>query len=255
MRKFTRVLLVSAAIAAPLGLLHAQSAVDILTAGCADDAQKLCAGVQSGGGRIIACLKQHKNSLSAKCKQAAAQVSTQAVGAAPNATPAAPSAVSKPSASDAADSLIAAPTAPKASAGAGTPAVKSARPTSTASATSSKTADAKGSYLLMKKVTVIGPGSDTGPATQPAFDLLVPSTWKFVGNVVMGGAKSGCFADMFALNIVATSADGATIFQTVPDYSWQYADDPSIVQNLNDPKRRALGADRKSCAVARPVKA
>ena len=63
MRYLTRSLVVGAAVA-QLGVGHAQTAVDILTAGCADDAQKLCAGVQSGGGRIIACLKQHKDSLS-----------------------------------------------------------------------------------------------------------------------------------------------------------------------------------------------
>src|ERR1700722_18483249 len=84
-----------------------------IRAACADDAQKLCAGVQTGGGRIIACLKQHKDSLSAKCKQAAAQVSSQGAGPARNAAPAAPAAAPKPTASDAADALIAAPTATK----------------------------------------------------------------------------------------------------------------------------------------------
>ena len=255
MKLLTRVLVVSAALAAQLGLVHAQSAVDILTAGCADDAQKLCAGVQTGGGRIIACLKQHKDSLSAKCKQAAAQVSSQAAGAAPNATPALPTTAPKPSAGDAADALIAAPTAPRAGSGTSAPAAKPVRTSSATSATSSKTADAPGSYLLMKKVTVTGPGADASTATQPAFDLMVPSTWKFAGNVALGGGKSGCFADMFAMNIQATSPDGLTIFQTVPDYSWQYADDPSIVQNLNDPTRRQLGADGKKCAVGKPVKA
>jgi len=39
-------------------------------AACANDIQKLCAGVQPGGGRIIACLKQHKEAVSDGCKQA-----------------------------------------------------------------------------------------------------------------------------------------------------------------------------------------
>lgn len=237
MRRLTQVLVVTAA-AAQLGLVHAQSAVDILTAGCADDAQKLCAGVQNGGGRIIACLKQHKDSLSAKCRQAAAQVSNRTAGAAPNATLAAPTAAPSPSPGDAADARVAAPTTPRAS-----------------DRTSAKRPGTPGSYLLMKRVTVTGPGSDAGATTQPAFDLMVPSTWKFVGNVALGGAKSGCFADLFALNIQATSPDGSIVFQTVPDYSWQYADDPAVLQSLNDPKRRALGAGAKPCAVGKPVKA
>src|SRR5690349_17829559 len=39
-------------------------------AACASDVQKLCAGVQPGGGRILACLKQHKDQVSDTCKSA-----------------------------------------------------------------------------------------------------------------------------------------------------------------------------------------
>jgi hypothetical protein len=44
---------------------------DALRAGCSDDAARLCAGVQPGGGRVIACLQQHKDALSNQCRQAA----------------------------------------------------------------------------------------------------------------------------------------------------------------------------------------
>ena len=40
-----------------------QASPDALRAACAEDAQKLCAGVQPGGGRIVSCLKEHKDSL------------------------------------------------------------------------------------------------------------------------------------------------------------------------------------------------
>jgi Cysteine rich repeat len=73
MRRLTMILAVSAAAGAQFGLAHAQSATQILTAGCADDARKFCSDVPTGGGRVIACLKQHKDSLSDQCKQAAAQ--------------------------------------------------------------------------------------------------------------------------------------------------------------------------------------
>jgi hypothetical protein len=39
-------------------------------AACETDIQKLCPGVQPGGGRILACLKQHKDQVSDACKQA-----------------------------------------------------------------------------------------------------------------------------------------------------------------------------------------
>lgn len=37
---------------------------------CAADFEKLCKDVKPGGGRLLACLKQHEAELSATCKQA-----------------------------------------------------------------------------------------------------------------------------------------------------------------------------------------
>ena len=39
-------------------------------AACASDVQRLCAGVPASGGRVLACLKQHKDEVSDGCKQA-----------------------------------------------------------------------------------------------------------------------------------------------------------------------------------------
>lgn len=39
-----------------------------LHAACDADIQKLCSGVKPGGGRILACLKQHQESVSDNCK-------------------------------------------------------------------------------------------------------------------------------------------------------------------------------------------
>jgi hypothetical protein len=41
-----------------------------LRAACAADVQKLCPGVQPGGGRIMQCLSEHKSEVSEICKQA-----------------------------------------------------------------------------------------------------------------------------------------------------------------------------------------
>jgi hypothetical protein len=38
--------------------------------GCADDAARLCPGVQSGGGRVFLCLRAKSSQLSSRCKQA-----------------------------------------------------------------------------------------------------------------------------------------------------------------------------------------
>ena len=40
---------------------------------CGADIQKLCAGIQPGGGRLLACIKEHKDQVSAPCKTAIAQ--------------------------------------------------------------------------------------------------------------------------------------------------------------------------------------
>jgi hypothetical protein len=254
MNRLSLVLVVSAAAAASWSLAHAQTPTQILTAGCADDAKKFCSGVQSGGGRIIACLKQNKDSLSDKCKQAAAQASRMASGGAqgaapaPPAPPAAPAAPIAPptgstSSADAADALIAGSTK------------KPARTTTASTGAKSATGGADGSYLVMKKVQVTGPGPDAAHPTVPAYDLLIPSTWKIQGGVQFGGSPSGCFSDIFAVNLTATSADGSMIYAAAPDYSWQYADDPSVLQSLNDPAKRAIGVGGKPCPVAKPMKA
>jgi Cysteine rich repeat len=47
-----------------------QEAVAAARAACETDIQKLCAGVQPGGGRILVCLKQHKDQVSDGCRQA-----------------------------------------------------------------------------------------------------------------------------------------------------------------------------------------
>jgi len=49
---------------------HAQDMAAIRAA-CTADAKKFCAAVQPGGGRVVACLKEHKDELSDGCKKAA----------------------------------------------------------------------------------------------------------------------------------------------------------------------------------------
>src|ERR1700689_3632098 len=77
--------------AAPLAWAQDNAALAVLRAGCTNDAQKFCANVEPGGGRILQCLKDHKDSLSDKCKQAAQQATGISNGStAPTAPPSAP---------------------------------------------------------------------------------------------------------------------------------------------------------------------
>src|ERR1700694_4712147 len=83
---------VSPARAAQSAQAGDQQSLAAIQAACAEDAQKLCAGVQPGGGRIVACLKEHKDSLSDRCKQAAGVPVNPASGSEPSAAAQRPSA-------------------------------------------------------------------------------------------------------------------------------------------------------------------
>ena len=55
-------------------LEHAVSALNYVAGQCEADIVKLCATVQAGEGRILDCLKSQEESVSARCKQAVADV-------------------------------------------------------------------------------------------------------------------------------------------------------------------------------------
>jgi len=54
---------------APAPTVSPQAVAEARTV-CETDIQKLCPGVQPGGGRILACLKQHQADVTDGCKQA-----------------------------------------------------------------------------------------------------------------------------------------------------------------------------------------
>ena len=88
-------------------------------------------------------------------------------------------------------------------------------------------------------------------------EMLIPSTWDFKGAVRMYGGKTGCFSESFSVLWEAKSPDGVTKFAGIPNYAWQYSDDPQELHNLTDPNRRTHtgGKTNDLCAVARPLSA
>ena len=237
MQRLTSLLVCLVTTFAPYAMADQASALAALRAACADDAQRLCAGVSSGGGRILACLKAHKSELSDRCKQTASQAAGSSDGSNRNTVSESPALVTQASG---ANDRTSATTSPAPAGVQGAAAAHDAR---------------AGAYLRMKQVQIIDQGMDKVQTALPAFDLLIPSAWNFKGNVVFGGGKSGCFSDLFAVSWDATSADGTTAFQGAPDYTWQYADDPTVLKKLTDPNRRALGAGATPCPVTKPMKA
>jgi len=230
------------------------AAMAILRAGCAQDAQRLCAGVQPGGGRVIACLKEHKDTLSDKCKEAAQRVSSMAGGNPPAAAP-------KPPVPGALPSPDAAPGGVPGTAGAfpaASTGAKAASETSPSAGKHEATADdTSASYLRMKKAQIMIILSDEPNAQpEPSLEMLIPTTWELKGGLIpTKGLKSGCFSDSFPLGLEAKSPDGTRVFQKFAESSWQYSDDPQELRKLNDPNRRAYGGNGKVCPVGKPLTA
>ena len=66
-RQLTAASLLSLAIVS-LPILSAEAAAPLAL--CKADAERICSGVAPGGGKIIACLKQHKDEVSIGCAKA-----------------------------------------------------------------------------------------------------------------------------------------------------------------------------------------
>jgi hypothetical protein len=204
-------------------------------AACTSDIQKLCPGVPAGGGQILACLKQHKDEVSTGCKQAVLKVLQ------PNGPPPA----SPPTAGEfPAPSSPTASTTPVATAPATTPHHASA---AAAKASSAATSD---KYFLMQQVKIVDQGLGQG---RTAYNLMVPTTWTFKGWVNVNVAEYGCFADFFAVVGDAFSADHSVELQMIPQYTFQYFDDPEAQKYAQHQNQLAARVGAKPCPVRAPM--
>ena len=70
MRMLIRQLIVASLSLAVIWLPGSTQAANAPLALCKADAERICAGIAPGDGKIIACLKQHKNEVSVGCAKA-----------------------------------------------------------------------------------------------------------------------------------------------------------------------------------------
>lgn len=256
MKRFALLVCCGIAQCAPVAWSDDAAVLNLLRTGCTEDAQKLCAGVQPGGGRILACLKEHKDSLSDKCKQAAQQAASMSGRNRAGIPPPSPpptgldSAPANPVRSSPSDNS-------SRDGGSSQTASAAAKPPDRASASvkHSAVADVPGSYLRLKKAQIMVTTSAQNTQPIPGVEMFIPTTWNFKGEVQVGTSKSGCFCDSFPVVWEAKSVDSTMVFQGAPNYSWQYADDPQEMRKLNDPNRRQRQGNGKVCPVARPMSA
>ena len=116
---------------------------------CAADVQKLCSNVQQGGGRIIACPKQHKEEVSDRCKQAIISAMQPSRGSAGSTAGPAPTPAEQPATPPA----VSAPPAPA-------PPSPPVHQESHSSPTDASGAAQR--YFLMKQVKIIDQGMGKG---------------------------------------------------------------------------------------------
>jgi Cysteine rich repeat len=267
MKRLAWLILYCAAVAAPNVWADDSAVMAVLRAGCTDDAKKLCAGVQPGGGRILACLKDHKDALSDQCRQAAQQAASMS-----GTPPPAPSSPSPPTAGlnapgSGSNSLpgssapvpSGAAAAPQAAVTqAATPAAKSSAQSSSAVAaghTPTASNAVSGSFLQLKKAQITFTIVDQDNKPKPAIEMLIPTAWDLKGKIYAVGFKGGCYSDSLSSAWEATGADPSTAFSGAPNYSWQYSDDPQEMRTLTDPNRRQHDGENKVCPVSKPLSA
>jgi hypothetical protein len=202
---------------------------------CAADVQRLCPNVPSGGGQVLACLKQHKDQVSDACKRAVLNAMGQPGSAAGSTSSPAPAAEKPP-----------APT-PKTR----TPSTSQTPAAQPTSHTPSKSISGD-RYVLMKQVKLIDQGLGNG---RTAYDLLIPTTWDFKGWVNVNVAVGGCFGDFFSAVGDATSPDKTIEFQMLPKFTFQYADDPAIRQQMQTQNQKDLQVKLKACPIRAPINA
>jgi hypothetical protein len=180
MKTLTLLLVVCAGTSAQFAQAQDQPSLAAIRAACAEDAQKLCPGVQPGGGRIVACLKEHKDSLSDRCKQAAGL----AANASGSSAPGAPAATSGSSAATADSPATSSSSVARPSVSAAT----ETKPAPASKAASSKSAPAKSNVAKGDSATkrekfverVIADSEHNG---MRAATIHLPEKWNFESKI------------------------------------------------------------------------
>jgi len=86
-------------------------------------------------------------------------------------------------------------------------------------------------YLRLKRVEIIDRHGFEKP--MPAFSVLIPTDWKFEGEVRYGKGV-GNPDDLARLAFRATSPDGKLAVEMFPGWSWTWADDPMMRQAMQN---------------------
>jgi len=232
----------------------AQSApIEAARAACSADLQQFCSDVQPGGGRMLACLKQHRDQVSPGCQQAVRSVLQGSAGGAPapgGQTGSAPTLGSEPPASPAAAAPQAAAAAPDSSG-------KDARPASTSATKHASSGAAH--YFELKRFTTTTKMSTTASEADvrefKVYSLLAPTDWNLVGGASLNPDTGSCFSDSIRVSGVVKTSDGAYGMALLPQSTFRYVDDPAIRQQWEQRARFDEKYKLKGCPILAPMRA
>ncbi len=238
------------------------AAMEAARAACSIDLQKFCASVQPGGGRMLACLKEHRDQVSPACKQAVTSVLQGSAAGAP-ASGGQPTSADAPTSGSA---PLAAPTAaaPKAPAAAPASSGEGARPTLVSATKQPVTHASSGTarYYELKRVTAMMK-LDPAPSSPPVdanheskiFSLLAPTDWSLVGGFANKTDAGSCFSDLVQVQGAVKSSDGTYGMGVAPQSTFRYADDPAVRQQWEQRDRFDEKYKLKGCPIVAPMHA
>ena len=201
---------------------------------CAADVQRLCPKVPSGGGQVLACLKQHRDQVSDGCKQALMNAYGQpgsTTGSASNPAP-----------------TVNPPVPP-----AKTPTQSSApTPNCPASFTHCFQINFRRSLLFDEA------GEDHRPRPGPGTFGLRSDDPDDVAIQGLGERKRGrgrMLWRLFSAVGDATNSDKTIELQMLPKFTFQYADDPAIRQQMETQNQKDVQVKLRACPIRAPIKA
>jgi Cysteine rich repeat len=221
-------------LAAPIAALAQQSPLDAARAACASDLQQFCAGVQSGGGRLLACLKEHRDQVSPGCKQAVRAALQGPGGGAATPGEAAP---------------IAPAPAPV------TPPSTSNQAPAAAPTTAHRVARAESGAARFYRLKLDKAQSQDPSHPMTIYTLLAPTDWALEGGFINNKDAGSCFSDFIQLNGAVKNSDSTYGMAVVPQSSYRYADDPAVRQQMEQRDRQDEQFHLKGCPIVAPMHA
>ncbi len=223
MRSLRLLLVVCAATATQA--TQAQDQLAAIRAACAADAQKLCAGVQPGGGRIVACLKEHKDSLSDRCRQAAGLAANPGSSSAPGASSPAASSPSK-----------AGPSVPAAA--------TSAKPIPAPKTSTAKGAPGKGTEKFAEREII-----DTDHGGMRAATIHLPEKWHFESKIEW---HYGWVEYPLSFSSHAENPDNAEAYFQYPLLRFDFTEVPPQLRQYDKGRKPAPGERLPTGALSSP---